>query len=124
MRRTWLIFSSGKDSADLWLDAKQGKESGRNTTTFKALRISGAGQIKTHVGDRGHAFKDVVLIAPVNKVSGGGCVARVTVLGRIFPNHYQPIRIFIREWTQQHGVHNAEDSCVRADSQRQGDDSN
>ena len=65
-----LIFLRRERSTELRFDAEQGEEAGGNAAALNSFRFANAGEIKTLVCDRGHAFKDLVLIAPVDIVGG------------------------------------------------------
>ncbi len=65
-------------------------------------------------------FEDVILIAPIGKVWIGGTATDLAAARVALPNHHQLFGIIKRQRPQQHGVDDAEDGSVCADSQREG----
>ena len=50
------------------LDAEESKKIRGDTPAIESFRLAHSSQIEAALNDRGHSFKDGVLIAPINKV--------------------------------------------------------
>src|SRR5215213_10050296 len=105
MARTGLVLRAGECTPELWRDAEQWEEVRGDETSFESFRFARAGQVETFIRDRGHAFEECVLIAPVDEVCRRRRVVWVAKLGGILPHHYQAFGILVRQGPQQDRVH-------------------
>jgi hypothetical protein len=101
-------------AAEQWAHAKHRKHAGGESERGDALGLVGAGEIHRPVfcgGDVGEASR---LLPPIEKV--GRC-DRIAI---VVQQHDEAIAVRVRQWTQQHAVHDAQDRGSGTDPEREG----
>src|SRR5690242_764767 len=102
------------------IHAEDGKEIGGYLARDNSFSFAAASEVVAGTIVDAHLFKRLILVAPVSEV---WIRDRHLIQHRTFlVEKNEPIGLFIRKWTQQHRVNNAEDRGVCADAEREGDD--
>src|ERR1700678_1106253 len=107
------------------LKAQNGKEIGAYRACSDSFGLSYPGNVIPCAGIECHLLKDMVLLLPIEEVRCRDREARHSreaLLRRNVPNLHQPISVTERQWFQQNSMHDAEDSGVRANTERHDQD--
>src|SRR6266567_3695265 len=121
--RAPFFFLLRKSPAQLRTDTERGKQIPGDDLPVELHRPRYAGQGERLVMVGNQMLESVVLPPPVEELR----IGYPTWLddAAIGPLHFdQLLRLSVGEWPQHHGIHDAEDSGVGADGERQRDDRN
>ena len=118
-----LLFLRKENTAQLGLDAQHGKETRGDRGALHALRQAAGGDVEAVAGDGGDVRKALVQLTEIRKLRRGNpvLIVRQPDAHKLRPKLHQMVGMLIRERTQQHGVHHAEDGGVGADPKREGE---
>src|SRR5688572_17244471 len=119
-----LPFGRHERAARRRLDTKDPEKIETDEGTLNSLRLRYAAEVEVAVGERGDAFEDLVLGAPIVEVSARHFVAAVRGRARLFvrlPDRDETFRFLEPERVQEDGIDHAEDRCVRTDAEREGE---
>src|SRR5487761_46117 len=119
-----LLLVGPKCPAQGGLYAEQIEKVGGNFRAPKLFGISGSGEIVAPGLKGADVLEDLILRAPVEKVSGRRSTAENLPVAVRLPDNHDLLRIGERQGPQQDCVYDAEYRRVRADAQRQCDDGN
>src|SRR5450432_1336674 len=112
-----------KQPSNLRDHTQHGKVAKTAIDPLDTLGLSGAGQILATLKDRGHIFKYTRSRLQVIQFGLGKPDVPQSYAGLVNEDSYQTIGIAVRQRTQQHGIHDAENGGVRAHAQSQRQDS-
>ncbi|HUF67829.1 MAG TPA: hypothetical protein VMM79_04185 [Longimicrobiales bacterium] len=112
---------SDEIAAHRWRHAKHIEERWRDLGADQPLRLRTARHDEAVVAVRGNIVQSAARLPDVQIVGRRDrAVAAAFAVG--LPHLNQPIRGRVRQRSQEHGVHHAEDRRVRADAERERDD--
>ena len=77
------------------------------------LKPPGAAARRCHIGE------DMILLAPIEEIGGGGSVASETNGTSVFENHDDAIGIGVGKRPEDHCAERREDSAIGSDAERQ-----
>src|SRR5271156_550667 len=119
-RRSRHIVGSAEVAAKSRASAENGEKIRGDEISGNLFGVSFTGKVeRTTESRRGHIFKHLVARFPVSEISGRRRIARKAVGRGVFPDHYEAIRLAVRERADEHRVRDAEDRRIRRDAQRQ-----
>src|SRR5262249_38109709 len=99
IRIRFILFGQER-AAERWLDAEYREEIGRHQIGVHPLWFAVAGQVETPLAERRHILEGSVLRLPVGVIGRRRSVARKSGERSVLPNHHQPVRLLIRQWSQ------------------------
>src|ERR1043166_3446493 len=102
--------------------AKRAHEIRRYSHAVDSFRRTIACEIEVAVERCRQITKGFVLVAPVGEIAWRHRSSVIT--GDRFPNHYEAIRIGIRQWSKNDCVEDTEYRCVSTNSECERNDSN
>src|SRR6185437_2780607 len=113
-----------KQPPNLRGNTQHGKVAKTAVDPLDTLRLSGAGQILAALKYRGHIFKYTRSRLQVIQFGLGKSDVPQSYAGLVKEDSYQTIGIAVGQRTQQHGIHDAENGGVGADTQSQSQNRN
>src|SRR5262245_39640797 len=118
------FFFHGENSPEQRLRSQQGEEIGRHLNASHSLRITPFGEIGVAWSDCCDLLERWRLSSPFGQIDRRrGEFVKAQVERRVVrPQHHDPVRLVKGERLEQYRVDDAEDRCVRADTERQGED--
>src|ERR1043165_4808732 len=114
-----LILVREESPAERGFDTKNRKDISTDELAADPLRVTAAGEIDVLWPVRADSFKRRGLSAKVKEVCGRNLIAHDADFQRLLPNRDQPVRIFERQRSQQHGIDRAEDCSIYTNPERQ-----
>ena len=120
-----LVLAREKTSAERWLGSQHSKQIRRDRYALNPLGLSTARQVdRTPTSKTCHAVEEAGVLAPVAEVGAGDGSPDQRLVRPEFRDVNQTVRVAVGQRLQEHGVHGAEDRCVRADAEGQRQDGN
>src|SRR5262249_35978725 len=98
--RIGFIFFGQERAAERGLDAEYREEIGRHHIGVKPLWFAVAGQFETPLAERRHILEGLGLRLPVGVIRRRWRVLRKPRKRGVLPDHHQPVRLLIRQWSQ------------------------
>src|SRR5262245_24649651 len=111
-------------SASDRIEAEQLKEIGRHVRSADLLQVIPYSQCEARAPEERQTRKDLVLRSPVAKIGVTDALRYRSFCFIKVSHQHQLFRRAIWQWLEQHRVHHAENRSVRADAQRQRENSN
>ena len=120
-----IVLDEVEGAADLGRHSQHAEEVWRHPGSGDTFGLSRAGAIQADIFEPSDAVEHVLLASPFLKieVGGGNAFADHRAEGGILlPHHHQAVRVAEGKFAQQHGIHDAEDGGVCADTEGQHQD--
>ena len=118
---TRLSFFVKERSSHVRLNAQGGEETGGNVRSGYALGRSAHAQVEDVASHRRDIREAAAVLDEVVKFGRRDVVAVVgnSDARETHPDDHEAARIPVRQRTEEHAIHHAEDRCVRADAERE-----
>src|SRR5260221_1196904 len=119
-----LFLFSSKVPPDKWVHSQQLEEAGGTALTYDPLWFTASCQVEVGTMERGHTFKNGILVPPFYKSRSRDAKSIQASLLRSVEHPNQSLRLAVRERLEQYAVDNAEHGGVCPDAECQGEHSN